>query len=147
MYGLDVERRSLTHHPISRDLANDSRTRLEQGSIVIVAAHPSSMLASVKKQWRRSIRKLHIERARTLNPQKIHDLNNQILTMEWATFNAKPPTDILEADITFATADELIHFAPICKTVYVTYSFPKEKLHMLTSWMPRDGKVIIYGKE
>jgi hypothetical protein len=65
--------------------------------------------------------------------------------MQTTRFSAKPPNDLLEADITFATAEDFVKFPPTCPTVYVTYRFDREKVHMLTSWMPKGGKVVIYG--
>jgi hypothetical protein len=64
--------------------------------------------------------------------------------MQSLSFTSKAPDDQLEADITFATADEFVHVPPVCRSVYITYDFEREKLHMLTAWMPRDNLVVIY---
>ena len=64
--------------------------------------------------------------------------------MQAMTFSARPLDDLLVADVTFATADDFVRVPPVCPTVYVTYSFEREKLHMLTSWMPRGGLVVVY---
>jgi hypothetical protein len=54
------------------------------------------------------------------------------------------PDDLLEANVTFATADAFVRMPPVCPTVYATYSFEREKLHMLTSWVPRGGLAVVY---
>jgi hypothetical protein len=64
--------------------------------------------------------------------------------MQGVTFTCKPPDDLLEADITFASADDFVRVPPVCRCVYVTYGFEREKLHMLTAWMPRNSLVVIY---
>ena len=55
--------------------------------------------------------------------------------------------DLLDADITFATADDFVRSPPDCQVVYITYDFEREKLHMLTSWMPRNGVVVMYEQD
>lgn len=69
------------------------------------------------------------------------------MRVEWMrqlSFTTKPPEDILEADVTFATADDFMRNPPDCQTVYITYNFEREKLHILTSWMPRNSVVVLY---
>ena len=67
--------------------------------------------------------------------------------MRQLKFTAQAPEDMLEADITLATADDFVRNPPDCRMVYITYDFEREKLHMLTSWMPRNGVVVIYGQK
>jgi hypothetical protein len=74
----------------------------------------------------------------------IAELMAQIDWMQNMTFTAKMPSDFLEADVTFATADDFVRVPPTCSSIFITYSFEREKLHMLTTWMPRNAGVVIY---
>lgn len=146
MHGLKVEHRHLNGKPLARDLAMHVCGRSLHSKAVIVTNKPLSTLASVKKQWVQMMRKLQTERARTLDHRRRIELISQLDHMQSLSFTAKAPEDILEADVTFATADNLVKVAPECYTMYVTYAFPRVKLHMITSWMPRNGMVVIYGQ-
>jgi hypothetical protein len=75
-------------------------------------------------------------------------LASDLARMQTVTFSATVPEgigDALLAHVTFMDADQCTRFAPICRTMYVTYTFPREQLHMMTSWMPRNGLVVLYA--
>jgi len=147
MHGLNVEYRQIkANHSLARKLASDLSAQ-SNGKAVVVTAKPLSMLSAVRKQWIRIEYLTQIERARTLQAAKIIELTAQLRYMRSLRFSAKPPEDQLEANITFAAADDLVRVPPTCRTLYVTYDFPKEKLHMMTSWMPRGGIVVIYARQ
>lgn len=145
MHTLVVEHRlAMNGRPLAIDLAERLIENIYRGKAVVVTDKPVAMLAAVRKQWLRAERKIWIERARTLNAVRISELTCQLAYMEQTSFTAKTPDDFLEADITFATADDFVRAAPDCKTMFVTYNFPRLKLHMMTSWMPQSGRVVIY---
>lgn len=145
MHSLFVEKYSLTHKPLSRQLAKRIAAHGPQGKIAVVSVKPTALLASTRKQWLRLIRLTECERSRTLNAIRKEQLEVQLEWMRQLRFTAKPPGDMLEADVTFAIADDFVRTPPDCRIVYITYDFEREKLHMLTSWMPRNGVVVIYG--
>lgn len=145
MYGLKVEYRRLKGQPLSRDLAAQLYKTSSLGKIAIVTKSPPALLAATRKQWLRLIRKLQRERSSTLNTLRKEQLEIQLEWMRQLRFTAKPPEDMLEAGITFATADDFVRTPPNCRMVYITYGFEREKLHLLTSWMPRNGVVVIHG--
>lgn len=132
---------------LSRDLAEQICDRSMQGKVAIVTDRPIVLLSATRKQWLKLMRRAQRDRSRTLNTLKIVQLTQQIAWMQSLRFTATAPDDLLEADITFATAEDFVRIPPVCRTVYVTYEFEKEKLHMLTSWMPKGGLVIIYGQK
>lgn len=140
MHGLTVKYRRM---PGNKALAEDLTWQLAKsshcGKSVVVTDEPLTLLTAVRKQWSGTGYDKIINATRALQSvgRPVHALN--------VTLTAKPPEDLLEADITFATIDDFIRVAPDCKTMYVTYDFPKIKLHMATSWMPRNGVVVIYG--
>lgn len=145
MHGLEVKYRHLNGKSLSHDLAAQIYDRSVQGKIAVVSDKPVSLLASVRKQWLREIQKLHIERARTLPTRWTPEQAMRLVRAQNLTFTAKAPTDILEADVTFATAEDFVRYAPDCRTLFVTCSLPKEKLYLITAWMPEGGLVVIYA--
>jgi hypothetical protein len=144
MHDLLIEKQSLNGKPLSQKLACHIREHATQGKVAIVTDKPTELLAATRKQWLKLIRQIQRERASTLDRAKITELSRQLVWMQNLTFTAKPPEDILEADVTFAVADDFVHIPPICPTVLVTYTFEHEKLHMLTSWMPCNAVVVMY---
>lgn len=147
MHGLFIEKYSLNHKPLSQQLAEHIAAHGPQGKTAVVTDRPITLLASVRKQWLRLIRLTECERSSTLNPTRKEHLEVHLEWMRQLKFTSKTPEDLLEADVTFATADDFVHTPPDCRMVYVTYTFEREKLHMLTSWMPRNGVVVIYGQD
>lgn len=145
MHGLRVEHRRIAKgKTLSADLAQHFNNR--RGLAIVVTNKPVITMSAVKKQWLKLEYKLKIERARSLNRELIHDLCEQLVYMENIKFSATPPGDLLDADITFATADDFVATSSVCRTTYVTCDFAPIKLHMLTSWMPRSGLVVVYDK-
>lgn len=147
MHALIVKhRRTAVDRPLAFDLAARLAESVYRGKIVIVTHKPAALLSAVRRQWLRLERKIWIERARTINAARIAELTDELSLMQRVSFTAKPPGDFLEANITLATADDLVRIAPDCRTMFVTYDFPRLKLHMMTSWMPRGGIVVIYDQ-
>jgi hypothetical protein len=145
MHGLDVKYRHLNNRSLFRDLADQIYESSLHGNVTVVTERPLTTLASVKKQWIKVIERLQVERARILQSSQDHDLDQKIMHMRRVTFTAKAPYDILGSGVTFATVDDFLKFAPGCHTMYVTCSLPKEQLHLITSWMPKSGTVVIYA--
>jgi hypothetical protein len=144
MHGLNLRYRHLGKNvSLSKDLAERICERASYGKIVVVASNPTIMLSSVRKQYLRIIYRLQVERSRTLQSEQGQSLSNELARMRNLSFTTKL-SDTLEANITFATADEVARSAPECSTLYVTYDFPKERLHLMTSWMPKNGQVVLY---
>ena len=144
MHGLFIEKYLLEDRPLSRNLARHICSHGQNGKIAVVTDKPEVLLPAVRKQWLRLLRQVQNERAGALNPTRIDILTQQILWMQGLSFTYKLSDDLLEADVTFATADDFVRTPPICRCVYVTYSFEREKLHMLTAWMPQNSSVVIY---
>ena len=145
MYGLRVERRHIAEgKSLSVDLVRHFSQR--HGQAIVVTDKPVILMSSMRKQWLKLERKLEIERARSLDSGYVNAIRDRISYMQGVRFSAKPPGDMLSADITFATADDFVATSSMCQTVYVTYEFMPVKLHMLTSWMPRSGLIVIYDK-
>lgn len=143
MHGLFVERYLLEGKSLSWHIALHICAHGQSGKIAVVANRPEVLLATTRKQWLLLLRRSKNERSGTLSPARKHMLDERILWMENLSFTCKPPDDLLEADITFATADDFVRIPPVCGRVYVTYEFEREKLYMLTAWMPRNSLVVV----
>ena len=142
MRELCIERRSLNGNgSLSWDLAHHMYARALCGKIAVVTDKPKELLSITRKQWMRIYRQALKEQSSTLKTQRVLELIQIISRMQSMTFSARSPEDLLEADVTFAMADDLTRIPPVCPTVYVTYTFEREKL---TSWMPRNGLVVVY---
>ena len=143
MHGLFIEKYSLEGKPLSLRLARHICAHGQIGKIAVVTDRPDALLAATRKQWCLLLRRNVNERSSTLNDSRISTLAERILWMQNLSFTSKPPNDLLEADVTFATADDFVRIPPVCGCIYVTYDFEREKLHMLTAWMPRNSLVVI----
>jgi len=141
--GLYIEHEKL-HKALSGHLVRHIASHGQQGKIAVVCSDPKVLLSATRKQWMVLIRQTQNECSATLNHERIEALTQQLLWMQGLTFTCKPPDDLLEADITFATADDFVHVPPVCRSVYITYDFEREKLYMLTAWMPRNSLVVAY---
>jgi hypothetical protein len=143
--GLLVEHR-LPRRALSVELATHIAMRHTKGKIAVVTSHPQALLSSVRKQWVRLIRLAQREQARTLSCQRKDGLGEAIRQMQVIRFAANDPANEPLAYVTFATAEQFIAAPPRCATLYITEPIPKLSQHMIVSWMPRSGRVVIYEK-
>lgn len=144
MHGIFTEKHALQGKPLSWHLARHISSHGPQDKIAVVANKPDTLLAATRRQWLKLLRQTQNERSSTLNAARADMLVGQISWMQGVSFTSKAPDDVLEADITFATAEDFVRVPPVCRCVYITYAFEREKLHMLTAWMSRNGLVVLY---
>jgi hypothetical protein len=145
MYALYIEQRSISgKDTLSWDLAHHMYARSSRDKIIVVTDKPVEMLSATRKQWFKLMRKAMRQRSETLNVVRSAELTSQISYMQDLRFSAKRPVDDIVADVTFATADDLIGVAPVCSTAYVATDIERAKLYILTSWMPENGVVVVY---
>lgn len=143
MHNLSLVRRTMPKL-LSKELAEQIYETSFYGKAVVVTDKPAALLAATRKQWLMQIRRLQRQRASTLDASIITDVNRQISWRQTLKFTTRPPEEMLEAAVTFGTAEAFLAFPPMCRTMYITYRFSKEQLHLLTSWMPRGGVVVFY---
>jgi hypothetical protein len=144
MIGLVTESRRLEKSkPLSKDLARHILTRYRTGKIAVVTDRPISLMSAARKQWMKIIRQTARERSSTLNPRKI-EIGEELERLQHVTFTATPPIYDPQADICFATIEQFLQAAPVCRTLYITCGAEKHELYMLASWMPPRGLVVIY---
>src|SRR5438874_11907856 len=118
--------------------------RLAFGSVVVVSKQPVARLASVRKQWNTELRRAENRRASTIDATKIAALTKKIARMQQADFVVTELFESMGTDVVFATGEQLLKFAPMCRTMYVATPTDKETLHKITSFMPTDGLVVVY---
>lgn len=145
MHGLHIEER----HPKSDtllpwDLAHHMYGRCAQGQVAVVAKEPAKLVQATEKQWMKTARQMQHERATTDDVARIIELARQISYIQCIKFSAEPPDDLLEDDVTFATAEDFLKAPPACPTLYITHELAREQLHMLASWMPTQSLVVLY---
>jgi hypothetical protein len=145
MHGLTTEYRR-SGVVISKDLATHMALRQHAGTIAVVTDHPLALLSAVRKQWLRLISKAQRENASTLNRQRKDGLDHAIVRMQEISFAAYDPADDPVSYISFATSRRFALFPPICTTLYIIEPLEKIELHMITSWMPPGGLVVIYDE-
>lgn len=143
MHGLIHEEGAFGANPGTKDLARHLYTRMSCGKVVIVAKNPRTLISALRKQWLKLARKVHKERASTLSGSRIYELTNIVSRMYTLQFTTHYPPDECPGDIYLATVDQLLRWAPECRTMYVTCEIEREKLHLITAWMSMGSLVVI----
>jgi hypothetical protein len=146
MHGLYVEHRLKGSSTVSEDLVKHMYTRMLQGSVAIVAGNPLAMLSVVRKRWLKIERQLRRQRSSTLDARRILEVTQEIIRVQTLKFTAKPLADDPIGDVHVATIQDFVLFPPMCRTLYVTHTITTEQLHLVTSWMPKGGLVVVYDK-
>lgn len=146
MHELVIEKRQLNNKLLSRDLADLLLNRALYGKVVVVTDKPIVIHSTIRRRWQYIMRRLEIDRSRTLNHLKIDHINNQLCFARHIRFSSSPPEDdVLYAGITFMKPSDCVRVAPACRTLCVACEVPKEQLYLMTAWMPKGGRVVLYG--
>lgn len=147
MHQLIVEQRTQTGSGISGDLAKHLYGRMLRGKVVVVCERPAGFMSAVRKQWLKVCRQVQRERASTLQATRLLELTHALTYMQGLRFSIKPPAEGASADVSFATPEQLLAWAPVCHTMYVACEVKREELYRITAWMVRGGLVVIYRQE
>lgn len=143
MYGLIREEGSFGANPGTKDIARHLYTRMYSGKVVVVAINPRDLKSALRKQWLKLTRKVQVERARTLDANRITELSSAAAYMYNLEFTLDYPPDDYLGDVYIATPDDILRWPPQCRTMYVTCDLELEKLHLATAWMPKGALVVI----
>lgn len=142
MYGLLREEHSLGSQASTKILARHLYARTHCGKVVIVADNPDSLHAALRKQWLKLCRKVFKEQASTLNAQRIQELSNMVSFMQNLHFATDwPPND--SADVYIISPEQVLEFAPECRTLYITCTMEREDMHKASAWMDKRSLVVI----
>jgi hypothetical protein len=63
--------------------------------------------------------------------------------MQNLEFTTKWPFDDYPADVYIVTAEQLLQWAPECRTIYITSPVELEKIHKITALMPKGALVVM----
>lgn len=145
MHELVIEKRQLNNKLLSRDLADLLLNRVLYGKVVVITDKPIVLHSTIRRRWQYTMRRLEIDRSRTLNHTKIGNIESQLYFAHHARFSSSPPEDdMLGADITFMKPSDCVRVAPACRTLCVTCEVPRERLYLMTAWMPKGSRVVLY---
>lgn len=143
MHGLICEEGSFGANPSTKDLARHLFTRMSCGKVVIVTDHPQTLMSPLRKQWLKLMRRVQRERSSTLHATRIAELSNTIACMQSLKFTIGYPPDDYPSDVCLATVEQLLRWAPDCRTLYVTCEVDRERLHLITAWMSPGSLVVM----
>ncbi|HEU5187287.1 MAG TPA: hypothetical protein VFT87_02165 [Candidatus Saccharimonadales bacterium] len=143
MHGLIREEGSFGANPSTKDLARHLFTRMSCGKVVIVTDHPQTLMSPLRKQWLKLMRRVQRERSSTLHAARIAELSNTIARMQSLKFAIGYPPDDYPSDVCLATVEQLLRWAPDCRTMYVTCQVAREHLHLISALMPPNSLIVI----
>jgi hypothetical protein len=132
--------------PNPKYLARHLFTRMSCGQAVIVAANPAQLLEPLRKQWVKLTRKVQAERDDIDNIACLLELTTMIIRMQSLKFTANWP-DENPAHVYLASLEQVLSWAPECRTLYVTCEATLEQLHIMSALMPNGGVLVkVVGK-
>jgi hypothetical protein len=137
-----VEKDSFGANPGLKDLSKHIYARMTCGPIIIVATNPQTTLPALRKQWFKLARRGQLLKSCTLNAFRILALTEQIGRMHNLVFSTNwSAYEYGKADVYLVTIEQLLSWAPECKTLYITYPVSAEHLHCLTTYMEKGAVV------
>lgn len=139
------ELRSIRHRPnttLGAEIARHLAMRQDLGTAVVVTESPHSLISVVRKTWLHLARQLQKQRAGTLNPEEILRLTHTIMHMQHLKFVAKPPGQTTDAQVYFATPDQLDTMPPSCFTVYLCNTVNPDDLGRAIATLPNMALVV-----
>ena len=142
MPGLTREEDSLGANPGTKGLARHLFTRMSCGKVVIIADKPEVLHASLRKSWLKLVRKVQRERSSTLSATRVLRLTDMASKMQTMRFTTDWPDDYM-ADVAIATVDQLLQWAPDCRTLYVACDISMEQLHVVAAMMAKGSLVVL----
>ncbi len=145
MHHLSTEYRSPTGKAaLAKNLAASISIRQVYGRIAIITNRPEELLVAIKKAWISLERELQYEYSHTLDASRKSMLMSRLRYMQFCTFTATPPEEESREQVQIATVKQFLAWPPGCATMYITYRVDSTDLHLVTSWMPRYGLVVMY---
>ncbi|MEV0476979.1 hypothetical protein [Streptomyces prunicolor] len=113
---------------------------------IFVVADTSTFLSAVRKGWFRVKRKLDLERARTVDAEKVAALRRKLNIMDALVFTLNPSMADTPDAVFFTTSEELAKKPRQCLVLYLTHPVDDATYERLTSYMPVGGLVVRYNE-
>ena len=135
-----------TPHAITIDVTKDLRVRTKQGPVVILADRPLIFYALLRRQWMRQARLMLLERARTVDPEKVAGFTNELNRMRELEFTldpAKAPTAV----VTVLTFSEWLEFPPNYHAIYICQPLSDDQRHTLLRSVSAKTTIIVYAEQ
>lgn len=125
-------------------LADELVLRMHYGKIVIVVDNPTRYIVPLRKRWLRLARRVRVERASTLDPVKIAQLEYKEGYMRSMRFTAKYPPDEYPGNVYVVSLDKALLWPPECSTMFIVSDLELHEKYLLTAWMSSYSLVVLY---
>jgi hypothetical protein len=142
-----VEARGYGVHSLAWDLGRHLLLRQLPGKILVLADKPSPAISTVRKQWLRNMHRVTRERAATLKPELIRDIQYMQGYLERLHMSIKLPHRSYDNEVSFVPPDTARSIPPNCHTLYVTTPMDDTAFDALVAKMPDHGLVVRYVSE
>jgi hypothetical protein len=129
---------------IMRNLADELMSRMSYGKIVIVVDNPSRYIGPLRKRWLRLARRVRVERASTLDPIKIAQLESKEGYMRSMRFTVKYPPDKYHGNVYVVSLNRALLWPPECSTMFILSDLELHEKYLLTAWMSSYSLVVLY---
>ena len=141
-----IEKRILSDEvTLSWDLAHHLYTRELKGKVIIITPWPTVLLASLRKQWMKLIRRLELEIASTLDRDLRANLQDKREYMQSLKFFAKSENIPPQIDV-LLTNSLAGHTLPIvCHTAYLIYPLSPAEEAVLKKCIIEHGLIVKYA--
>ena len=132
---------------ISWDIAHHLYMRQRQGcTALVIVQSPSSMLASIRKQWLKIVMKLQRERSSTLQHRRSIELQGDIQRMLSVRFKVGAQPVNQACDVLIICPSDIANLADrLFNTVYVACPIDEEVLEQAIVTTLRNGLLVKYG--
>lgn len=138
MHGLSTEHHvldSVAMAEIAVNVAEHLVRYRPYGRAAIVTDDPLAFWVELQKVWHRVGQEL-----------KRDGKLDQLAYVRAASFTITPPIQESHELVQIATVKDFLAWPPQAAMMYVTCAIKREQLHMITSWMPKYGTVVLYGE-
>lgn len=149
MHALSLETHSLkTASPavVADNVAEHLLDQLVNGRVAVVSDKPDEFMAELRRVWNRMERELRFILSNETDYIRRHEIITRLHYMRQCTFTTTPPIQESSAWVVIATVEQFLAWPPVCQAMYITYPISSRDRHLITSWMPRYGTVIMYKK-
>lgn len=150
MHALSLEMHSLKTASlagVADDVARHLLGQLVYGRAAVVSDRPDEFMAELRRVWNRMERELRFMLGSETDNIRRSEIITQSHYMRQCTFATTPPIQESSAWVVIATAKQFLAWPPVCQAMYITCPISSRDRHLITSWMPRYGTVIMYKRE
>lgn len=142
MNELYVERRHVSHKAeLGFDIARHLMTRFMAGPVVVVSSKPFSFLSPLRKNWINLTRSILVDRARSLEADKIRNYSYILNQLQNLNFSAQRPNQ-KDGVVILSPEDSILRSGDA--TLYLTCEIPKDNLDIILDNLNQNSVIIDY---